>query len=77
MRVNDTFMRTHISTYTHTHTCTHAQTVHASCRAMGMWQTITIQSQTNHTIELGLSLQEQVGEAGLAEGWDSIHFPKS
>ena len=31
----------------------------------------------NHTFELGPSLQEQVGEAGLAEGWDSIHFPKS
>ena len=36
-----------------------------------------IQSQTNHTFELGLSLQEQVGEAGLVEGWDSIHFSKS
>ena len=42
-----------------------------------MWQTIAIQSQTNHTFELGPSLQEQVGEVGLAGGWDSIHFPNS
>ena len=27
--------------------------MHTHIRAMGMWQTITIQSQTNHTFELG------------------------
>ena len=82
MRVHDTFMHTHISTYTHTHShvLMPKQYMHHAELYIYIWvcgKQITIQSQTNHTIELGPSLQEQVGEGGLAEGWDSIHFPKS
>ena len=78
MRVNDAFMHTHISTYTHTHT--HVLMSKQYMHHAELWvcgKQIAIQSQTNHTVELGPFLLEQVGEAGLAEGWCSIHFPKS
>ena len=78
MRVNDTFMQTHISKYAHTHT--HVLMSKQYMHHAELWvcgKQIAIQSQTNHTVELGPFLLEQVGEASLAEGWCSIHFPKS
>ena len=74
MRVNDTVMHTHISTYAHTHT--HVLMPKKYMHHAELWvcgKQIAIQSQTNHTFELGPSLQEQVGEVGLAGGWDSMH----
>ena len=68
MRVNDTFMHTHISTYTHTHT--HVLMSKQYMHRAELWvcgKQITIQCHTNHTVELGPFLLEQVGEAGLAK----------
>ena len=72
MRMNNTFMHTYISTYTHTHT--HVLMPKQYMHRAELWvcgKEITIQSQTNHTFALGSPLRKQLGEAGLAEGWDS------
>ena len=65
----------HTPTPTHMYSCPNNTCVMQSYGYVA--NNITIQSQTNHTFDLGPSLQEQVGEASLAEGWDSIHFSKS
>ena len=74
MRVNDAVMHTHISTYAHTHT--HVLMPKKYMHHAELWvcgKQIAIQSQINHTFELGPSLQEQVSEVSLAGGWDSMH----
>ena len=79
MRVNDAVMHTHISTYTHTHT--HVLMLKKYMHHAELWvcgNQIAIQSQTNHTIELGPPCRNRwVRLAVLEGGTPCIHLSKS
>ena len=79
MRVNDAVMHTHNSTYTHTHT--HVLMPKKYMHHAELWvcgKQIAIQSQTNHTFELGPPCRNRwVRLALLEDVTPCIHLSKS